>query len=89
MENTFMPTAQKRPFFCILEAKEGVTISNLQNYVDAPNDIEQSLALNNTIQQSNLELTVGTTPYWRKFDYLKYKSIRKGMKMATLNKRII
>jgi hypothetical protein len=87
MENTFMPTAQEGPFFCVWEAKEGVTISNLQDYVDAPDDIKQSLALNNAIQRIDLELTGGTTPYRRKFDYLKYKSNRKGIKMATLNKK--
>ena len=38
--NTFMPTAQKMLFFCILEAKEGVTISNLQDHVDASDDIK-------------------------------------------------
>tara|TARA_B100000780_G_scaffold275402_1_gene241949 strand:- start:169 stop:483 length:315 start_codon:yes stop_codon:yes gene_type:complete len=61
-EHTFLPTAQERPFFCIWEAKEAVALSDFRNDVDAPDDINQSLHLNNAIQRIDLGLTGGTKP---------------------------
>ena len=66
--HTFMPTSRNGPFYCVWEAQEGKTISDLQNYVDSKHDINQEDALMNVISKIDTELTGEQTPYPRFFN---------------------
>ena len=65
--HSFMPMASKGPIYCIWEAKEGISASEFQDFIDGPDGVNFGLtALNNNVMQINLELTGGQTPYERK-----------------------
>ena len=69
--HTFMPTAKEGPMFCIWEAKEGVSDSDLQNFVDGTDAIGVHMGLdqplNNHCQKINHDLIGGDGPYPRRF----------------------
>ena len=43
--HTFMPTAKEGPMFCVWEAKEGVSDSDFQNFIDGPDAIGVHMGL--------------------------------------------
>ena len=66
-----MPTAKDGLMFCIWEAKEGVSDSEFQNFIDGPNAIGVHMGLdhplNNHCQNIDHDLIGGDVPYPRQF----------------------
>ena len=69
--HTFMPTAKEGPMYCIWEAKEGVSDSDFQNFIDGPDAIGVHMGLdqpiNNHCQKIDHDLIGGDGPYPRRF----------------------
>ena len=69
--HTFMPTAKEGPMYCIWEAKEGVSDSEFQNFIDGPNaigvHIDLDHPLHNHCQKIDHDLIGGEGPYPRRF----------------------
>ena len=62
-----MPVAQDGPMYCIWEAKEGISESQFQDFIDGPMGPNFGIgAMNNNISKIDLELTGGQAPYERK-----------------------
>ena len=66
--HSFMPMAAEGPIYCVWEAKEGISDSEFQDFIDGPDGVNWGLvALNNNVMKLDLALTGGQTPYERKF----------------------
>jgi hypothetical protein len=62
--HSFMPTAAEGPIYCVWEAKEGISDSEFQDFIDGPDGVNWGLvALNNNVMKLDLALTGGQTPY--------------------------
>tara|TARA_B100001013_G_C24375981_1_gene350133 strand:+ start:313 stop:606 length:294 start_codon:yes stop_codon:yes gene_type:complete len=69
--HTFMPSPKGGPFFCVWEAKENLTIEDLQTFIDGPNGVNMGLsALHNIIYQLDTALTGGQVPFDNNSPYL-------------------
>ena len=66
-----MPTSKEGQMYCIWEAKENVSDSEFQNFIDGPNAIgvlqDLDHPLNNHCQKIDHDLIGGEVPYPRKF----------------------
>ncbi len=63
-----MPMNSESPIYCVWEAKEGISDSQFQDFIDGPYGVNWGLvALNNNVMKIDLSLTGGQTPYERKF----------------------
>jgi hypothetical protein len=66
--HSFMPMAAEGPIYCVWEAKEGISDSEFQDFIDGPDGVNWGLvALNNNVMKLDLALTGGQTPYECKF----------------------
>ena len=66
--HSFMPMAAEGPIYCVWEAKEGISDSEFQDFIDGPDGVNWGLvALNNNVMKLDLALTAGQTPYESKF----------------------
>ena len=66
--HSFMPMAAEGPIYCVWEAKEGISDSEFQDFIDGPDGVNWGLvALNNNVMKLDLALTGGQTPYESKF----------------------
>jgi hypothetical protein len=66
--HAFMPINSEGPIYCVWEAKEGISDSQFQDFIDGPYGVNWGLvALNNNAMKIDLALTGGQTPYERKF----------------------
>lgn len=69
--HTFMPTGKEGPMFCIWEAKEEVTDSDFQNFIDGPDAIGVHMGLDQPLHNHCLkldhDLIGGDGPYPRHF----------------------
>ena len=62
--HSFMPMAADGPIYCVWEAKEGISDSEFQDFIDGPDGVNWGLvALNNNVMKLDLALTGGQTPY--------------------------
>ena len=62
--HSFMPIAAEGPIYCVWEAKEGISDSEFQDFIDGPDGVNWGLvALNNNVMKLDLALTGGQTPY--------------------------
>ena len=62
--HTFMPMVAEGPIYCVWEAKEGISDSEFQDFIDGPDGVNFGLvALNNNVMKLDLALTGGQTPY--------------------------
>jgi len=62
--HSFMPMAAEGPIYCVWEAKEGISDSEFQDFIDGPDGVNWGLvALNNNVMKLDLALTGGQTPY--------------------------
>ena len=62
-----MPMNPEGPIYCVWEAKEGISDSQFQDFIDGPYGMNWSLvALNNNAMKIDLALTGGQAPYERK-----------------------
>ena len=67
----YMPSPKGGPFFCVWEAKENLTIEDLQTFIDGPNGVNMGLsALHNIIYQLDTALTGGQVPFDNNSPYL-------------------
>ena len=65
--HSFMPMSQEGPIYCVWEAKEGISDSDFQDFIDGPDGVNFGLiALNNNVMKLDLALTGGQTPYENK-----------------------
>ena len=68
LNHAFMPMNSESPIYCVWEAKEGISDSQFQDFIDGPYGVNWGLvALNNNVMKIDLSLTGGQTPYERKF----------------------
>ena len=66
--HSFMPMAAEGSIYCVWEAKEGISDSEFQDFIDGPDGVNWGLvALNNNVMKLDLALTGGQTPYESKF----------------------
>ena len=66
--HSFMPMAAEGTIYCVWEAKEGISDSEFQDFIDGPDGVNWGLvALNNNVMKLDLALTGGQTPYESKF----------------------
>ena len=73
--HSFMPMAAEGPIYCVWEAKEGISDSEFQDFIDGPDGVNWGLvALNNNVMKLDLALTGGQTPYESKFQNLIIKN---------------
>lgn len=81
-----MPMAAEGPIYCVWEAKEGISDSEFQDFINGPDGVNWGLvALNNNVMKLDLALTGGQTPYESKFLNLIIKKQRRGVyKVASL-----
>jgi len=62
--HSFMPMSAEGPIYCVWEAKEGISDSEFQDFIDGPDGVNWGLvALNNNVMKLDLALTGGQTPY--------------------------
>ena len=56
--HSFMPMSQEGPIYCVWEAKEGISDSDFQDFIDGPDGVNFGLiALNNNVMKLDLALT--------------------------------